>query len=80
MQSFIIFSTLCFLGIGLWGALQIRQEFDPVLLLPADTYLRQWIDLHEEQWPQVYLTLTKVKPFFGLPCHLTFCGKGPCFS
>ena len=79
LQIFIIFSTLCFLSVGAWGALNIRQEFDPVLLLPAESYLRQWIDLHEDHWPQVsfltkmllyiQLNLSSQPDYFFKGCH-----------
>ena len=32
--------------------LQIRVEFDPVLLLPAESYLRQWININNEHFPK----------------------------
>ena len=32
--------------------LQIRVEFDPVLLLPAESYLRQWISINNEHFPK----------------------------
>lgn len=31
---------------------QIRVEFDPVLLLPAESYLRQWININNEHFPK----------------------------
>ena len=32
--------------------IQIRVEFDPVLLLPAESYLRQWININNEHFPK----------------------------
>ena len=30
----------------------IRQKFEPELLLPAESYLRRWINLHDEWYPE----------------------------
>ena len=49
--SAVIISTLAMLGCGVWGAVTIRQKFDPVLLLPSDSYLRSWLDLHDQLYP-----------------------------
>ena len=48
----VITFTLGMLGIGIWGTYLMRREFDPVLLMPAGTYLRQWLDLHDSEWPK----------------------------
>ena len=44
--------TCSFLVIGLWGSYCIRQEFDPILLLPRFSYLRQFIDRQRELTPR----------------------------
>lgn len=43
--------TLGFLGVGIWGTTLIRQEFDPILLLPASSYMRQWINKNDQHFP-----------------------------
>ena len=48
----VITFTLGMLGIGIWGTYLMRREFDPVKLMPADSYLRRWLDLHNSQWPK----------------------------
>ena len=53
LQAIVLFITLAFAAVGTWGTLSIRQHFDPVLLLPADSYLRQWITIKEKHFPQV---------------------------
>ena len=50
-QAVVLLVTLGFLGLGTWGTLSIRQEFDPVLFLPGDSYLRKFLAVHEEQFP-----------------------------
>ena len=30
---------------------QIRQIFYPFLMLPSDSYMRQWIDIHRDNYP-----------------------------
>ena len=47
-KCIVIFTTLGFLAVGVWGSLQMRQKFDPVLLLPSDSYLRQWKTQHDQ--------------------------------
>eukprot|EP00095_Tigriopus_kingsejongensis_P005354 maker-scaffold34_size539781-snap-gene-1.9 protein:Tk05354 transcript:maker-scaffold34_size539781-snap-gene-1.9-mRNA-1 annotation:"hypothetical protein DAPPUDRAFT_306990" len=43
--------TLGVFGTGIYGTYLIRQEFDPVLLLPAQSYLRQWLAVQEVHFP-----------------------------
>lgn len=44
--------TLGLLAGGLWGTVLIQQRFDPKLLLPGDSYLRRWLELHDEMYPR----------------------------
>ena len=44
--------TIGFVSVGTLGTIQIRQHFDPVLLLPADSYLRQWLNIHQRDFPK----------------------------
>ena len=53
LQIIVISVTLACASLGIWGTLLIRQHFNPVLLLPADSYLRQWIATSEDHFPQV---------------------------
>ena len=48
----VITLTLVFMGCGIWGSVLIRQKFEPELLLPADSYMRQWKDLHDSSYPE----------------------------
>jgi len=50
-QIVIIMLTLSFVGFGTWGSVLIRQKFEPELLLPADSYMRQWKNLHDSSYP-----------------------------
>jgi hypothetical protein len=43
--------SLAFLAIGIWGTLSIRQKFDPILLLPSDSYLREFVQKHDADYP-----------------------------
>jgi len=51
-QILVITMTLVFVGCGIWGSVLIRQKFEPELLLPADSYMRQWKDLHDSSYPE----------------------------
>ena len=48
----VIILTLAILGIGIWGSILIRRKFDPVLLLPSDSYLRNWLNIHDKLYPE----------------------------
>lgn len=44
--------TVTLLAFGAWGWTGIKQKFDPVLLLPSDSYLREWIRVQQEYYPK----------------------------
>ena len=45
LYSFLVISiTLCLLSFGLYGTINIKQEFDEIKQLPPDTYLREWFE------------------------------------
>jgi len=48
----ILMMTLIFVGIGSWGWIDIKQKFDPFLLLPSDSYLREWIRAQNNFYPE----------------------------
>jgi len=48
----ILMITLGFFSIGVWGWSLMRMKFDPTLLLPGDSYLREFIHKHEEFFPE----------------------------
>ena len=52
-RIFIITMTASIFGAGMYGAITIRQEFDEVNMLPADSYLRKWFDSHNILYPSV---------------------------
>ena len=59
LQIWVLITTLALVSVGTWGTLLIRQHFDPVLLLPANTYLRSYLAVHRNHFPQVGLTENK---------------------
>ena len=52
VQVLVLLLTLVLVLVGTWGSLLIRQEFDPVLFLPAGSYMRDFVELHERQFPK----------------------------
>ena len=48
----VLLTTLLLLVLGVWGSSNIRQFFDFNLLLPSDSYLREWMRDHETYYPQ----------------------------
>ena len=47
----VIILTACVCGVGIWGNVLLRQEFDPTWFLPSDTYLARWFRLNKELFP-----------------------------
>ena len=43
--------TVSLLAFGVWGWIGIKQKFDPFLLLPSESYLREWIRVQQEYYP-----------------------------
>ncbi len=56
-QAIIVTITLALVSVGTWGTFNIRQHFDPILLLPGESYLRQWIDVHDKHFPKVRIRI-----------------------
>ena len=50
-KAVIILISLTCLGFGIYGWIEIKQIFYPFLLMPSDSYLRQWIRAHKENYP-----------------------------
>jgi predicted RND superfamily exporter protein len=46
-----ILITVSLLAFGAWGWCQIKQKFDPILLLPSESYLREWIRVQQDFYP-----------------------------
>jgi len=44
--------TFGLFAVGAYGWSLMRMKFDPVLLLPGDTYMRNWVDIHTEYYPE----------------------------
>ena len=51
-KAFVILLTLGLVGCGIWGSVLIRQKFEPELLLPAESYMRRWKELHDISYPE----------------------------
>lgn len=47
----VIILTTLICGVGIWGNVLLRQEFDPTWFLPQDTYLAKWFQLNKELFP-----------------------------
>jgi Niemann-Pick C1 protein len=48
----VVFLISCaFLSIGIWGTMRMRQKFDPVLLLPSDSYVRAFFNHSDASYP-----------------------------
>ena len=44
----IVTISLCCLAVGVWGATLIRHKFNPLLLLPSQSYLSHFIAVNDE--------------------------------
>ena len=47
----VVLISLSLGGVGVWGSLNILQKFDPTLILASDSYLREWLDTRDTQFP-----------------------------
>jgi predicted RND superfamily exporter protein len=50
-KALTLIVTLGLFCVGAWGWSLMRMHFDPVLLLPGDSYLRRWVDIHTDFYP-----------------------------
>jgi len=51
-KALVVLTALGLLVSGVWGWVNIKQIFNPSLMMPSDSYLRQWIRVHETNYPQ----------------------------
>ena len=51
MAIIVVLTSLGLAAVGVWGSLNILQQFDPTLLLASDSYLRAWLDTRDTQFP-----------------------------
>ena len=49
----VVLVTATLFAFGLYGAITIKQEFDEVKMLPADSYLRKWFDAQKKLYPTI---------------------------
>lgn len=50
-KTCIFISTALLLGFSIWGSTLIRIHFNPMLLMPSDSYLRRWVDMIAIDYP-----------------------------
>ena len=50
-KMIVIMISLVLFGFGVYGWIEIKQIFYPFLLMPSDSYLRQWISNHKQLYP-----------------------------
>ena len=48
----IILMTAGVGSVGVWGLMNLRQEFNPVWFIPQESYLAQWFDANEKYFPK----------------------------
>ena len=48
----IAICALTLMVFGIWGCMNIREQFDFLLMLPDDSYLRQWASAREDLYPE----------------------------
>ncbi len=51
VRAAIVAVTLALFGVGVWGTYLMQVEFDPIKLLPSDSYLRRFYDLKDLHYP-----------------------------
>ena len=50
-KAVIAMCALTLMVFGIWGCISMREHFDFLLLLPEDSYLRQWALAKEDLYP-----------------------------
>ena len=53
VQMLVLFVTAALLAVGVWGTLHIKVHFDPIKLMPKTSYLRQFADQFQREFPTV---------------------------
>jgi Niemann-Pick C1 protein len=51
VKVLVILVTAGVTGVGIWGNILLRQEFDPTWFLPPETYLSQWFKANAKYFP-----------------------------
>lgn len=52
-QAIVILITAFCTAVGLWGTALLRTEFDPIKLLPPNSYLKEFVFAHNRWFPSV---------------------------
>jgi hypothetical protein len=52
----VILFTLAFLSVGIYGSLHIEVGFDPFDMLSSDSYLTEYIDVAQKEYPEIGYT------------------------
>ena len=50
-QGLVIILTSAMVAIGIWGACKIKVDYDPINLLPEESYLKDWIEQNNIDFP-----------------------------
>ena len=50
-QGFVILLTCAMVAVGIWGACKIGVDYDPMNLLPEESYLKAWIKENDLDFP-----------------------------
>ena len=51
VKGIVILVTVVITAFAIWGNVEMKQEFDPVLFLPPDSYLFQWFKYVKKLFP-----------------------------
>ena len=70
VKALIVFFTLILLGVSIWGNIELRQEFNPIWFLPADSYLAQWHKYNSIYFPSQGEKVTIFMENLDLPADL----------
>ena len=70
VKVLIIFLSAVLLGVSLWGNVLLRQEFNPVWFLPAESYLAQWHQHNSRLFPSQGEQVTVFLAGLDLPNEL----------
>ena len=70
VKVLILLISVALLGVSLWGNVLLRQEFNPVWFLPAESYLAQWHQHNSRLFPSQGEQVTVFLAGLNLPTEL----------
>ncbi|XP_067946636.1 patched domain-containing protein 3-like [Watersipora subatra] len=53
VKIIILLVSLAFLGFGIYGAVFLKQDYDPNVFIPKDSYVKDYVNSYQENFPEL---------------------------